>query len=199
MQHVVHHVAGLVLRAPDVEVGRRSVFAHLWPSGQRLAEQIAGPLAAQIAGRRVIELGCGLGAPGLAAARAGGDVVMTDGEDEALALAAANAAANGLVVDVARLRWGEVPAAWRGRFDVVLGADVTYDPRERSPLLATIEALLAPGGAAWLADPERTSRRELLHHTSLPIEQWARLPAPLGLATSDDSGDRDVVIYRLAR
>ena len=35
--------------------------------------------------------------------------------------------------------------------------------------------------------------------TALAIEQWARLPAPLGLATSDDSGDRDVVIYRLAR
>ena len=201
MTEVVHHVAGLVLRAPDVEAGRRSVFAHLWPSGQRLAEQLAGPLAAQVAGRRVIELGCGLGAPGLAAARAGGDVVVTDSEDDALALAAANAAANGVVVAVRRLRWGadEVPGAWRGRFDVVLGADVTYDPRERAPLLATIEALLAPGGAAWLADPERTSRRELRHHTAMAIAQWARLPAPLGLATSDDSGDRDVVIYRLAR
>ena len=199
MAELVHRVAGLVLTAPALDVGRRSVFAHLWPAGQRLAEQVAGPLAADIEGRAVIELGCGLGAPGLAAARAGADVVLTDVEPDALELAAANAAANRLAAFVTRLRWGEVPASMRGRFAVVLGADVTYDPRERSPLLATIEALLAPGGAAWLADPERTSRRELLHHTSLTIEQWTRLPAPLGLATSDDSGDGDVVIYRLAR
>ncbi|HVV82193.1 MAG TPA: methyltransferase domain-containing protein [Kofleriaceae bacterium] len=194
-----HRVAGLVLAAPDVEVGRRSVFAHLWPAGQRLAEQLAGPLAAGLAGRRAIELGCGLGAPGLAAARAGADVLLTDVEPEALELARANAQANGLEVAVRRLRWGEVPRELEGAFDVVLAADVAYDPRERGPLLATIEALLAAGGVAWLADPERTSRRELRHHSALAIEPWARLPAPLGLATSDDSGDRDVVIYRLAR
>ena len=199
MRHVVHEVAGLTLSAPDVEVGRRSVFAHLWPSGQRLAEQLAGPLASGLAGREVIELGCGLGAPGLAAARAGGRVVLTDDEPDALALALANASANGLGVAIERLRWGEVPAALRGRFEVVLGADVTYDPRERAALLATIEAVLAPGGVAWLADPERTSRRELLHHTALAVTPWARLPAPADLPTSDASGDRHIVIYRLAR
>ena len=199
MRRIVHDVAGLRLFAPDVEVGRRSVFAHLWPAGQRLAEQVAGPLAAGLAGRAVIELGCGLGAPGLAAARAGADVLMTDVEPEALALARANARANQLAVEVRPLRWGEVPATLRGRFAAVLGADVTYDPGERAALLATIEALLAPGGVAWLADPERTSRRELRHHTRLEVEQWARLPAPADLPTSDGSGDRDVVVYRLTR
>jgi predicted nicotinamide N-methyase len=194
----IHDVAGLRLAAPDVEVGRRSVFAHLWPAGQRLAEQVAGPLAAEVRGRDVIELGCGLGAPGLAAARAGARAVLTDVEDGALALARANAAVNRLDVDVRRLRWGDVDRELRGRFAVVLGADVTYDPAERGALLATIEALLAPGGVAWLADPERTSRRELLHHTRLTIAQALRLPSPPGLATSDDSGARDVVIYRLA-
>ncbi len=189
----------MTLRAPDVDVGRRSVFAHLWPSGQRLAEQLAGPLASNLAGRDVIELGCGLGAPGLAAARAGARTLMTDAEPEALELALANARANAVEVEVARLRWGDVPDALRGRFDVVLGADVTYDPGERAALLATIEALLAPGGVAWLADPERTSRRELRHHTSLQVTPWARLPSPADLPTSDASGDRHVVIYRLER
>lgn len=194
----VHHVARLVLCAPDVDVGRRSVFAHLWPAGQRLAEHVAAH-AAQVAGRRVIELGCALGAPGLTAARAGADVLLTDVEPEALELAAANARANGLDVATRRLRWGDVPRDLRGRFDIVLGADVTYDPHERAPLLATIARLLAPGGLAWLADPERTSRRELAHHTSLAIEQLARVAAPADLPTSDGSGDRDVIIYRLHR
>jgi predicted nicotinamide N-methyase len=199
VRELEHAVAGLVLRAPAVDVGRRSVFAHLWPSGQRLAELVAGALAAELAGRRVIELGCGLGAPGLAAARAGADVLLTDAEPEALALAEANARANRLAIATRRLRWGDVPVELRGRHDVVLGADVTYDPRERAPLLATIARLLAPAGVAWLADPERTSRRELLHHTSLAIAPWARVPVPAGLPTSDGSGDRAIVIYRLTR
>lgn len=196
---MIHDVAGLRLSSPDVEVGRRSVFAHLWPAGQTLAELVAGPLASTIAGRDVIELGCGLGAPGLAAARVGARVVLTDVEAGALELAEANARANQLDVVTRSLRWGEVDAELRGRFDVVLGADVTYDPMERAPLLGTIEQLLAPGGVAWLADPSRTSRRELLHHTRLTILQYARLPSPLGLATSDDSGARDVLVYQLAR
>ena len=199
MRERIHDVAGLRLAAPDVEVGRRSVFAHLWPAGQRLAEHVAGALAAEVAGQDVIELGCALGAPGLAAAAAGARVVLTDAEDDALELAAANARANRLDVVTRRLRWGDVDRDLRGRFAVVLGADVTYDPAERGPLLATIELLLAPGGVAWLADPSRTSRRELAHHPALAIEQWSRVPAPVGLATSDDSGDRDVVIYRLTR
>jgi len=164
-----------------------------------LAELVAGPLAESLAGRAVIEVGCGLGAPGLAAARVAARVMLTDAEPDALELARRNAQANRLVVELEALSWGSVPASLRGAWDVVLGADVTYDPRQRGPLLATIEALLAPGGVAWLADPERTSRRELGHHTSLAVEPWRRLPSPVGLSTSDGSEDRDVVVYRLAR
>ncbi len=195
----VHEVAGLRLTSPDFELGRRSVFAHLWPAGVVLAEQLAGPLSSTLVGRAVIELGCGLAAPGLAAARAGGRVLLTDGEPDALALAQANARANRLEVATRLLRWGEVPAELHGQFEVVLGADVTYDPRERRSLLATIEALLAPTGVAWLSDPERTSRRELLHHTTLTVAQHARVPSPRGLVTSDGSEERDVLVYRLSQ
>ncbi len=194
---VVHEVAGLRLRAPDVELGRPSVFAHLWPAGVVLAEYVAGALATTLAGRRVLELGCGLGAAGLAAARHGADVVLSDAADAALALAESNAHANRLTVEVVRLRWGRLPAALAGRFDVVLGADVTYDARERRRLLATIEAALAPGGTAWLADPGRTSRRELEHHTALAVEPWARFPPRAGLVTGEGNEDRNVVLYRL--
>jgi predicted nicotinamide N-methyase len=195
---IVHEVAGLRLASPDVDLGRRSVFAHLWPAGVVLAEQLAGALGDGLAGRRVIELGCGLGACGLAAARRGARVVLTDSEPEALALVERNARGNRLDVETRALPWGAVPDELRGAFDVVLGADVTYDPRTRPALLATIAALRAPTGVAWLADPGRTSRRELMHHTNLAVMQWARYPAPAGLATSDGMEDRDVILYRLS-
>ena len=50
-------------------------WAELWPSGIALARHVVG-LA--LAGRRVLELGCGLALPSFAAALAGADVLATD-------------------------------------------------------------------------------------------------------------------------
>src|SRR5947208_16220128 len=55
----------------------------LWRSGVALAHEVA---EADLAGQRVVELGCGLGVPSLAAARGGADVLATDGDEEALDL-----------------------------------------------------------------------------------------------------------------
>jgi len=50
-------------------------WAELWPSAMALARVVA---RRPLTGRRVIELGCGLGLPALAAAAAGGRVLATD-------------------------------------------------------------------------------------------------------------------------
>ena len=50
-------------------------WAELWPSGVALARRVA---ARALKGARVLELGCGLGLPSLAAALAGGRVLATD-------------------------------------------------------------------------------------------------------------------------
>ena len=50
-------------------------WAELWPSALALARVVA---RRPLTGRRVIELGCGLGLPALAAALAGGRVLATD-------------------------------------------------------------------------------------------------------------------------
>ena len=56
-------------------------WSVLWRSGVALAREVAGmPLA----GRRVVELGCGLGAPSLAAAAGGARVLATDGDISSL-------------------------------------------------------------------------------------------------------------------
>src|SRR3954451_7345249 len=58
-------------------------WAELWPSGVARARHVA-PRA--LRGARVVELGCGLGLPSLAAARAGGRVLATDWAAPALDL-----------------------------------------------------------------------------------------------------------------
>ena len=104
-------------------------------------------------GVRVVELGCGLGAPSLAAARAGASVLATDESDEALELVKRSARANGLSLETAGVDWASPDALLeRAPFDLVLAADVLYE-RPAVGLLLSLLPQLAP--AAWLADPGR--------------------------------------------
>jgi predicted nicotinamide N-methyase len=122
----------------------------LWRSGVALARELAGR---RLDGLRVVELGCGLGVPSLAASRACASVLATDEDGEALELLAVNAARNGVALDVAPVDWAapeELVA--RGPFDLVLAADVLYEEAAVEQLLALLPQL-AP--KVLLADPGR--------------------------------------------
>src|SRR2546423_2620342 len=79
-------------------------WSVLWRSGVALACELDG-LA--LGGLRVVELGCGLAAPSIAAARAGAAVLATDACAEALTLVARNAGANDVRIETATADWAE--------------------------------------------------------------------------------------------
>lgn len=134
-------------------------WAVLWRSGVALAREVAD---ARPAGLRVVELGCGLGVPSLAAARAGATVLATDGCPEALDLVARNARENGLEVDTAHVDWDATEdLAARGPFDLVLAADVLYEEAGISLLPSLLPRL---GREVWLADPGRPVADAFLEH-----------------------------------
>ena len=56
-------------------------WAELWGSGEELSEEIA---ERDVAGLRVLELGCGLALPSLAAAVGGAQVLATDWSADAI-------------------------------------------------------------------------------------------------------------------
>jgi predicted nicotinamide N-methyase len=125
-------------------------WSVLWRSGVALARELDGEA---LRGLRVVELGCGLAVPSLAAARSGAAVLATDSSAEALALVERNAQANALRVETAAVDWAEPDElVSRGPFDLVLAADVLYERASVAPLLALLPRL-AP--EAWLADPGR--------------------------------------------
>jgi predicted nicotinamide N-methyase len=137
-------------------------WARPWPSGLALAAAVAG--APPAAGARVLELGCGLGAPSVVAARAGADVLATDGAPDAVAFAAHALALNEVEAQVAIVDWaahGEALVA-RGPFDVVLAADVLYTRANVETALRLWPRLLAPDGVLHLADPQRAGTRDFL-------------------------------------
>jgi predicted nicotinamide N-methyase len=137
-------------------------WARPWPSGLALAGALAA--APPSAGARVLELGCGLGAPSVVAARAGAQVLATDGAPDAVAFAAHTLALNEVAAEVAVVDWsahGEALVA-RGPFDLLLAADVLYTRANVETALRLWPRLLAPGGVLHLADPQRAGTRDFL-------------------------------------
>jgi predicted nicotinamide N-methyase len=142
---------------------RLPYWADLWSSAIALAVFLRD--RPDLAGARVLELGCGTGLAGIAAAQAGGRVVVTDYEEDALRFARANAEINLGAAARHRLRaelldWRTPGAA--GTYDLILGADIVYDRANFPFLLDVFRASMAPGGAVLIADPERIIGRDFL-------------------------------------
>ena len=136
-------------------------WAILWRSGVALARELEG---VSLRGLRVVELGCGLAVPSIAAARAGAVVLATDVSAEALAIVGRNAEENDLSIETAVVDWTE-PGELVGRapFDVVLGSDILYERATVAQLLSLLPRL-AP--VAWLADPGRPAASAFLEQAN---------------------------------
>jgi predicted nicotinamide N-methyase len=150
-------------------------WSVLWRSGIALAHEVA---ETDLGGRRVVELGCGLGVPSLAAARAGADVLATDGDEDALELLERNARENGVAVATACVDWADADAlVERGKFDLVLAADVLYERASVAHLVALLPRL---GPEVWLADPGRPACGRFLE---LARERWSLESHDRGIVT----------------
>jgi len=172
------------LRHDEGAAGRPIPFwARPWPSGIALAEAVAA--APPPDGTRVIELGCGLAAPSIVAARAGAEVLATDGATDAVAFAAHSFALNHAVADVAHAAWAEHgdELVERGPFDLVLAADVLYTAENADAAVRLLPRLLAAGGSVRLADPGRTNARRFLSAARASFALDSRAVGPVTLYT----------------
>lgn len=152
-------IDALLDRAEDDPEQNLPYFAEIWPSGIALADLFAEQ-PEFVAGRRVLEVGCGLGLTAVSAARAGARLTITDYFPESLALAKRNLAESGLTADHARqLNWRDKRSvdklATLGPFPVVIAADVLYESRDVEPLLTFFARMLHRAGTLILAEPGR--------------------------------------------
>jgi predicted nicotinamide N-methyase len=136
-------------------------WSVLWRSGLAMARAVD---TADVAGLRVVELGCGLAATSIAAARAGAEVLATDIDPEGLALAERNARENGVRIETAVIDWAAPDALVdAGPFDLVLASDVLYERASVGLLLSLLPRL---AGRAWIADPGRPPSGAFLDEAS---------------------------------
>jgi predicted nicotinamide N-methyase len=139
-------------------------WAELWSSGDVLAREVA---ERDVAGLRVVELGCGLALPSLAAALGGAQVLATDWSPDAVELAQENARRNALELETVLVRWSEPEALLAcAPWDLVLAADVLYERRNVDELLALLPKL---GEHVIVADPGRPHAKTFLERAA---EDW---------------------------
>ena len=142
----------------------------------RAAPQLSSFLAsnpALIAGKRVLELGGGLGLCSVTAAKLSPSaVVCTDGDTEVLAAMRSNVASNfssgDATVDCRQCIWGEnlspLASAIGDRFDVIIGADIIYVPEILEPLFRTVKRFLKEeGGKFILSYARRNVKIDYVH------------------------------------
>ncbi|WP_121970896.1 methyltransferase [Leptolyngbya sp. BC1307] len=156
-------------------------WAELWPSAQMLGEALrtqsmrsdwSNPLLA-------LEIGCGVGLPGIVALSLGMRVIFSDYDATAVEFAARNAMANGFD------NFTKLPLDWRVpppelQVPLILAADVIYEERNIAPLVALIQQVLAPGGICLLSDPDRSTRGGFcyaLKQARLKFTRWRAIAA----------------------
>jgi predicted nicotinamide N-methyase len=128
-------------------------WATVWPAARLTATWLGGnPETA--AGRTVVDIGCGCGLAGIAAAKAGAKrVIANDTDQAALEMALRNAEANGTAVET---YMGNLIAAPPAReWDVVLVADLFYEKSMAGPMLAWLRLARAQGSRVLIADANR--------------------------------------------
>jgi predicted nicotinamide N-methyase len=178
-----------LLDVPEVvadydRTGDAPYWPLLWPPAIAMAQAVAA--ADWKPDARILEVGCGIGLASLAAASTHKwHVTASDRQADAVRLAVANGALNGLAIEALVLDWHH---PIERTFDVILGCEVIYDDRLHAPLLGLVDRMLSAGGQAWLADHGRM-------HT--PLFQQRAEDAGLDVALVDEQ-DKPLSSFRTA-
>ncbi|MEL6605452.1 MAG: methyltransferase [Cyanobacteria bacterium J06614_10] len=172
-------------------------WAEVWPASQMLACALVDPSILQrpLSPNHVaLELGCGVGLPGIVALSLGMHVIFTDYDATALDFASRNAIAHDLHnFETLALDWRVPPDL---QVPLILAADVIYEERNIPPLIAFIQSVLSPGGQCLLSDPDRSTRGGFCYALKQAALTYTRHPF-----TVPGPSDRPVQgsVYRIQR
>lgn len=175
-----HFGVGEVLIEED-----RSLLAQAGGTGYRTWEAalvlseylIASSCGATAAGTsRVLELGAGTGLVGLVLSKLGYDVTLTDGDPIVVERLKKTVRLNGLTARVEQLVWSSPNDVCRANeYDVLVAADVLYDPTSVPSFVRTIKSSLRPGsGAAFVSTTLRQEATYELFLQTCSREQLTR-------------------------
>jgi predicted nicotinamide N-methyase len=159
--------------------------AYTWPCSLLLSTFVTSQ---QLSNSRVLEMGSGTGLCSLVSSKyfENCQMIATDYVVNSLKKIQQSATLNKIQVITRLLDWQE-PETWLDLlheypegFDILLGADIFYEPSHFPDTLALISFLLhhsKPGAVCWLAYQERSAKRTI----TSDLEKWNLIARPLRL------------------
>ncbi|WP_210396143.1 class I SAM-dependent methyltransferase [Motiliproteus sediminis] len=128
------------------------LFGIIWPSGEVLANQM---LVQEIEGKRILEVGCGIGLSSLLLNQRNADITATDYHPEAGRFLAENVRINaGEPIPFVRTGWDD-PQSSLGQFDLIIGSDLLYEQEHAILLAGFIDQHARPACQVVMVDPGR--------------------------------------------
>jgi predicted nicotinamide N-methyase len=158
-----------IFQAAQAIDAERPYWAFAWTGGQGLARWILDH-PAEVAGKRILDVGAGSALSVIAALEAGaGSGIANDTDPHAAAAARLNAAANGvdLAISTADLLGGEPDA------DLILIGDLFYEPELAARVAGFLERAARRGTTILFGD------RATMQRPPLNFEMVAEYTAPL--------------------
>ncbi|MFT5431515.1 MAG: SAM-dependent methyltransferase [Myxococcota bacterium] len=151
-----------------------SLFGVIFPSSEALARHVS---KIDLAGRRILEMGCGIGLSSLLLHQRGHDVIATDYHPEVEGFLAVNAELNGdTPVPFVRSDW-TVPNDELGTFDLIVGSDLLYEQDHARDLAAFVARHAGDQCEVIVTDPGRGERgrfaRALIGHGFSHVQERA--------------------------
>ncbi len=133
--------------AGSVEMSDLRFWAKVWDGSFILAHFLGRQPV--VPGRRILEIGAGMGVVGLYAALSGHEVVITDINEDALLFARANAALNKCKnVEIRVLDWASPDPL--DKYEMILGSEVVYERKTYPMLVRFLRRALSPDGVIFL-------------------------------------------------
>jgi predicted nicotinamide N-methyase len=129
-----------------------SLFGQIWPSGEALALLMS---TFDIQGKRILELGCGLGLASIVLRYRDADVTASDYHPLAGKFLAHNTDLNNVrAIPYRDLSWA-IPDETLGRFDLIIGSDILYERGHAALLTGLMFRHTNPTAQILITDPGR--------------------------------------------
>lgn len=141
--------------AAGISASSWSLFGLVWPSARILAAEMQ---THDIAGKRILEIGCGLALASLVLHRRKGDITASDRHPLAQSFLDKNLFLNDMPALPYQIGNWERDNPALGRFDLIIASDVLYERDQPRDLAAFIAAHACAKVEVVIVDPDRGNR-----------------------------------------
>lgn len=137
-----------------------SLFGVIWPTSVVMALNIH---KYQMEGKRVLEIGCGIGLCSIVLHRMGVDITASDYHPRSRSFLDKNVLGNGLLPIKYQTGNWETENEELGEFDFVIGSDVLYQPAHAKHVSRFIDRHSSDNVQVLIGDPDRENRSNFTH------------------------------------